>query len=76
MSACLQVEDVELVRITEAAYRLGVPTSAIYKLIKTGFLTGYKLPGSCLRVARQEINSIIAGAAETAAVKYVKIFSR
>jgi excisionase family DNA binding protein len=65
-------KEIELVRITEAAHQLGVPTSTVYKLVEDGKLVGYKLPGSCLRVARQEIHQIIDDAAEAAVMIYVR----
>ena len=59
MMADVEEERPILIRFSEAARMLGVSTMTIYKMIRTGKLSCYDIPGSTKKVNMRDIDSII-----------------
>lgn len=62
MMANIEEERPVLIRISEAARMLGVTSMTVYKMISTGRLDSYDIPGCSKKVDRREVDKMIAAA--------------
>ncbi len=62
MMASVEQDRPILIRVSEAARMLGVTTMTVYKMLNTGRLSCYNIPGCSLKADRREVDKMIRDA--------------